>query len=1352
MGKDTKEESSSNDLYVVGVGASAGGLDAITKFLSSFNGVKADFCVVVVMHLSPEYKSELSSILNKRCKWPVKTVTNTEKMQPHHIYVTPHNSDVHLDKDTLHLDALPPKYAHAPSIDIFFQSLAETKKTRAVGIVLSGFGSDGTKGIRAIKQKGGFTIAQLPETAEHPDMPKNAIQSNTVDVVIPAEQMFDEIEQYITNSYAIAKSNPARKSVEAIFELLERRSGTDFSLYKPSTIMRRINHRMANLQIETLIEYYSMIKNSPKELDVLFETVLIGVTEFYRDKKAFHQLQKHLETMLEDKKPGDSIRIWSVGCATGEEPYSIAILLDQILGSAVNQYHIQIFASDIDERALNFGRKGVYREESLKNLDKGLVKKYFSPTENGHFQISKEIKQHALFTRHDISNDPPFVKLDLVVCRNLLIYFNNDLQKQSLQIFHYALRPKGMLFLGKSESVSAVQDLFSKSDSHKIFFKAEASLGYDLRFSRFKQNKAIYDRVDKQSRNRNMSLVDAAKETLYYKYRHPFVIVNEQAEIKEVHGSLRMYLEIGQGTMNANLYKMANQELVTVLKAVHAQVKKTGVQHQSHIVKFNLYGNDHYVQIRIVPFIYEIKEAQYFLVIFEKIEPSEQVLELQKKLETADFVDLRIKELEDELATNREHLQIFMEELETTNEELQTINEELQSANEELKSSNEELETSNEELQSANEELNTANYELRVTNESLIEKEKELKAEKAISEQNELIYRTIAENIPDGSVGIVNEDLVLEFRAGRGTYDDNPKDWIGKRMPDLNPSKKEAKRLERLCKATLEGVPGNMEVVYNGRYYVVKTVLFEMPNNMGKKILYLSQEVTTNKRNQIKLETALDAANVIVVSYDYQSDRFEANKHFSEFLEYPPNKRLKQEDYIARIHPDDLAKRNMAMNDTKGSGHIFYEVRLVLPSGTKHIRVSGRLFTTSKNEPINFFKAVVDISEDKKLLAEVKRGEERFKNIADAAPLTIWVSDQNMSCTYVNKTWLEFTGSSLEDNMEEGYMSFVHPDDLQKLLQVITMAYDKKIPFSEEYRVRRHDGEYRWFLNDGVPIIDANGEFRGYIGSNADITERKLFTEKLEQKVKERTIDLKKSNDELIRANLNLEEYAYVASHDLQEPLRKIRTFNSILKDLLGDQESVGVYSDKIEDLAERMTELIKGILTYGELSKEYDHTTKVDLDVLAREVKEVLSEFIKDKNAVVTIDDLGTVVGDKVHMYQLFVNLIKNGIKFNTEHRPTVEISASVILGKDMDKSLGANAETEFKVLKFHDNGIGIEKEHQDEIFKPFKRLYSKSEFPGTGIGLAICKSIVDLHQGCIQIKSTVNKGSTFLVYIPMR
>ncbi len=1338
-------------LYVVGVGASAGGLDALTKFLKNFNGANVDICIVIVMHLSPDYKSQLAPILDKRCKWPVITAENNMSLTSRHIYVTPQNKQIRIVNNALALEDLSPEHAFTPSIDNFFESLARDKGKRAIGVILSGFGKDGSHGISAIRQRNGFTIAQLPETAEHKDMPSAAIQTSHVDLIVPAEQMFDDIVQFITNSHAIATSDSNRGAVDAIFELLEKRSGTDFSMYKPTTIMRRINHRISSLQLSSMNEYYELIKEQPRELDNLFDAVLIGVTEFFRDLEAFDHLKQQLTEMLKNKEPGDSIRIWSVGCATGEEPYSICILLYELLGSRVSQYHIQIFASDIDERAINFGRKAIYHRDSLKNVPAQIVENYFEQKDTLHFELTKEIKQHTLFTRHDVTNDPPFVKLDLVVCRNLLIYFNNDLQKQSFQIFHYALKPGGLLFLGKSESVSVAADLFTKIGKGKMYKKAETALGYQLKFSRFRSQKKQIKEEEKKNNIRNMSVVDVAKETLYYKYDSPFVIINEQAEIKEVHGSLRLYMEVSQGSMNVNLHKMVNTEFTTVLKAVHAQVKKTNVTHTSHVVRFELYDQTHYVRIKIIPLVYRISDVQYYMVIFEKVEPSEGQLELQKKLETTDFVNLRIKELEDELASTKEHLQIFTEELEATNEELQTINEELQSSNEELKSSNEELETSNEELQSANEELNTANQELRLTNDLLIDKEKELKAEKEVSQRNESIYKTISENIPDGAIGILNNNLEIEYIAGKGVDEMDAEEMIGQVMPDINPSKKEAKKIRALCEQTLKGKPGHLEIRYNDRFYEIRTVLINMPFSEEKKVLYIAHEVTQAKLNQIMFETAVTGSDIIVFEVDLGTDIVKPNKKLSQYLGIDPRKKLTSQMIEDKVHPDDKSIRSKSIKAGLKTGKLQHEIRLQVKNDLKYVRITGTIIYENKKKPTKAFLTLLDISKDKRLVQRALESEARFKTIANSVPITLWITDKEGMCTYINKQWLAFTGSTLEENLGRGWLQFMHEDDTKQAEESYVKAHQTKSDFRSEYRAKRADGSYIWHLNQGVPEYDNNGEFKGYIGSFVNIHEQKEFMNQLEKKVNARTRDLTRANEELVKLNMNLEEFAYMASHDLKEPLRKIRTFNSIIKGKIKEENTeVLNYSKKIEDSAGRLTDLINNILMYTKIEKNVSKHEPIDLNKILENVKTDYDILLTDNNVVLQIPALGKVQGVAIQLYQLFSNLIMNAVKFNESESPLIQLTSEVVKGNTLNKSLQANTKINFRKICVIDNGIGFDNDKKEYIFKPFKRLSGLSDYTGTGIGLAICKRIMDIHNGYIDVNSKKGEGATFIVYFP--
>ena len=588
----SKNSKPSKNFYTIGVGTSAGGIDALTKLLERFNGTSQNVCVVIAQHLSPTHKSELTAILARHCKWPVVTVTDGAVPQTHHVYVTPPNKRVIFAEGALQLLDLFPDYAHAPSIDEFLISLAESEGQCAIAVILSGAGGDGADGLQAIKANGGFTMVQAPDTAQYASMPQAAIDTGAVDLVLPAGAMFDELNNYIKNHRVVHDIQPQVDSKGSIFELLSKRSGTDFSQYKPNTITRRINKRIETLRLDTMADYLDLIRQNPLELDVLFNTILIGVTEFFRDEDVFQKLGEELKKQFEHKQKGDSIRIWCVGCATGEEPYSVAILLHEILGVSLYNFHVQIFASDIDERALDFARKGIYPAKNLKKLSPEILEKYFDLVDAG-YEVKKQVKQHILFARHDITNDPPFVRLDLVVCRNLLIYFNNYLQIEVLRVFNYALLAEGLLLLGKSGSVGVANELFAKVNGMKLFRKVPSSAPAHMRFSRQRTRAELEANVAvAKGQNRNQSIVDIAKETLYYSGQHPFVIINEQAEMKEVQGSLRLYVEMSQGTTNANLLKMANQELIIEIRSLLVQVKKNqpAGKQPGHSVFFVQYG------------------------------------------------------------------------------------------------------------------------------------------------------------------------------------------------------------------------------------------------------------------------------------------------------------------------------------------------------------------------------------------------------------------------------------------------------------------------------------------------------------------------------------------------------------------------------------------------------------------------------------------------------------------------------------------------------------------------------------------------------------------------------------------
>jgi two-component system CheB/CheR fusion protein len=726
---------------IVGVGASAGGLAAFEAF---FSGMPAEadpgMAFVLVQHLAPDHHSLLTELVQRYTRMKVFEVVDGLEVQINCAYIIPPNRDMAFLNGTLQLLEPAEPRGHRLPVDFLFRSLAHDQRERAIGIVLSGTGCDGTLGVRAIKSEGGMVMVQSPDASEFDGMPRSAIATGLVDYELAPAEMPAQLIAYVKHAYLrplgliVNETQLNENALKKIFILLRAQTSHDFSQYKPSTICRRIERRMAVHQIDTIETYVKYLQQTPVEVEALFRDLLIGVTNFFRDPETFLVLEQQIiPTLFEGKSTGAIIRVWSTGCSTGEEAYSIAILLQERLEVLKKNYKIQVFATDIDSRAIAIARAGIYPASIIDDISPERLARFFTSEPDGSaYRIHKNIRDMLVFSEHDLIKDPPFSKLDMISCRNLLIYMSSDLQKKVITLFHYALNPTGMLFLGTSETIGDFGNLFSSLDRKaKVFQRKEdfqgakrAALNRFLPSTRIKDSTLMPDSFGSTGTNMSdspkLSLRELTEQTLLQQINPACALVNSIGDILYLHGRTGMYLEPAPGEAGINnILKMAREGLRRDLTtALHKVVSK---KERIRILNLRVKTNGHFtaVNLTICQAHTTALDSHLFLVILEEAHARDEHKNLIAHLPFTTNADdnkdttAQIAELNDELLAKEEYLNAANEELETSNEELKSSNEEMQSINEELQSTNEELETSKEELQSINEELATVNTELQ---------------------------------------------------------------------------------------------------------------------------------------------------------------------------------------------------------------------------------------------------------------------------------------------------------------------------------------------------------------------------------------------------------------------------------------------------------------------------------------------------------------------------------------------------------------------------------------------------------------------------------------------------------------
>jgi two-component system, chemotaxis family, CheB/CheR fusion protein len=724
---------------VVGVGASAGGLEALTLFLKGLSA-NLGMAYILVPHLDPHRESAFTQILERLTQMPVQQVQDRVRIEADHIYVIPPNRDLKLTDSHLHIsDREQPRITTA-TIDTFFRSLAESQGTNAIGIILSGTGSDGTIGLTAIKAEGGITFAQDTRSAKYDSMPASAIAAGCVDFVLPPEDIAHELARirqhpFVSGSYIESTEDEAAENhMSQVFRLLRRATKVDFTDYKPPTIGRRIQRRMVLHKIDKLAEYVALLHRDRNEVNALYQDLLINVTSFFRNPEAFETLKQLVyPAILRARGSSTSpLRIWVPGCSTGEEAYSHAISLVEFLGEERAEVPIQVFGTDLSETSIQRARAANFKESIEADVGSLRLRRFFHKNDGG-YQISKTIRDMCIFSTQNIFSDPPFSRMDLVSCRNVMIYLSQALQKRVIPIFHYALNPTGYLMIGNTEGLlGAGSELFEMADKKQKIYRKKL-VATPVTFGFAVGGPPVQDGTTPEAPapppkqpdtlRAPIEIQREADRILLARYAPPAVVINDQLEILQSRGRTGPFLELAPGKASLNLLKMARSGLLFELQNAVDDARKASVESERRAVRVETESGIRETTVRVLPFRTPMQDQNSYLIIFE---PESQQAERGPAAPAAPLTeaeqnekDKQIAQFKQELSATKEYLQSIIETQEATNEELQSANEEIQSGNEELQSTNEELQTSKEELESANEELHTVNEEMQHRNDQL---------------------------------------------------------------------------------------------------------------------------------------------------------------------------------------------------------------------------------------------------------------------------------------------------------------------------------------------------------------------------------------------------------------------------------------------------------------------------------------------------------------------------------------------------------------------------------------------------------------------------------------------------------
>lgn len=1343
---DKVEEKQRPVFPIVGVGASAGGLESFSKLLKEIPP-DSGMAFVLIQHLDPTHQSFLREALVKTTSMPVLEIKDGMGIEMDHVYIIPPNFEVDIVHGVLRLlpRDLTPGTPHMP-INGFFRSLAANCDKRAIGVVLSGTASDGTEGLRSIKDEGGFTFVENPATAKFPGMPESALKAGVVDYSLSIPELAQEILRLRRHRFYSIKelepfSNPEdQHDFERILNHLKNNLNIDFNEYKPATLKRRLVRRMALLRVDKLSRYLDYLREDLAESKILYEDLLIHVTSFFRDPEAYKFLQaKVFPDIMKNKLPSSPVRMWAAGCSTGEEVYSLVISFLEFLGDAPANFPILVFGSDISEMMIEKSRVGIYSEAITREVSPDILRKYFVKVSHG-YRISKFVRDLCIFVRHDLARDPPFSRLDLITCRNVLIYFDHQLQKKIFSTFHYCLKQPGYLLLGRTENVSGHPQLFTTVDkANKVF--ARTSAQSQLRFQ-VKQNLPIdvkpFERLSVESK----PILDISKtidSLLLAEYAPCGVLVNDHMEVLQFRGKTGQFLEQPPGEPETNLMKMVREGLFVELRNAFskAQAEKEVIRRDGVTITRN--GNRLSCNIVIHPFKKHpsVKE-NLFLILFEEVRaPAVPKLKsiFSRKLSKDELAaeELRSTRLEQELELTKEYLQSLNLEHQKTNDSLASANEELISGNEELQSMNEELETAKEELQSINEELTTVNDELQNSNHEV-----------GLA-NNDLVNLLNSVEIP-----IVILDLKHHIRRftphARTIMNLLPSD-IGRSIYDI----KLNVNVKDLDKQVFDSIQNDLtkesEVQdAEGRWYRIQIRPYKTTENKINGVVLSLVDINMLRRAVSLAELSGDFARSIVegiqlplIVLDEKLKVLSANKSFYRSFNVTRAETEQKLLYELGLYQWNISSLKLSLEEmiTKNLPFSHVEVESEFPGlGFRTFLLSAQAINVKSNTTGMILLALEDITETKnriiekeRLLHDAQAAKDQLRLLADSVNVYLLHLDKNERFLFANKTIFEFWNIPSEGLIGKTIAEVVG-EDLHKVFHAHTHRVLQGETVQFENQLTYADGPIRSFLNILSPgNRDRDGRIVDIVATGIDITDRKNDEE-----------SIKRNNLKLAEEKVLRERFVVALSHDLRTPLTSARLSAQLIIRSASSISKLEALSQNIISSMSRADSMIRDLLDSDKIKAGEKLPLKMvqcNLNLFLIKTVEDLTLLFGDRFLFEPGSEL-LVFLDEFAFRRIIENLASNAIKYGD---PSAKVTISVISHSNLIE------------ISVHNKGPTIPVDEQLHVFDHYKRAVdlTKSYVVGWGIGLTLVRALTEAHKGHVSLKSNDLEGTTFSIFLPL-